>query len=130
MRNVYVLLAGLAVENLLKGEMVRQKPELVGGGMLAKEMKTHDLVKLASLAGLNTPTPLSPQESNLLEIASEACISWGRYPGGASSTKKGYIAPPDDLDLTSFRRVFESLFDRLEESVMEGIDDSWTDDLQ
>jgi hypothetical protein len=123
LKNIYVLLVALSIENLLKGDLVRQKPNVVADGKLDRDEFNHDLVGLATSVGLS----LSKDESYCLRVAHEACVSWGRYPGGLSHGH-GAIAPPEGLDLEGFKRSVDGLFDRLERSVMQGIDDGPLDD--
>lgn len=123
-QNVFVFLAGLALENLLKGEIVRMNPNAVSGGKLQQTIKSHYLIDLARSAGLVVGDGLTVDEVEILAIATEACFSWGRYPGGSAHDKPGSIAPPYTLDNQRFKQLFEALFDRLEASVMQGIDDT------
>jgi hypothetical protein len=118
-RNIYVFLAGLAMENILKADAVRLDGKAVSGGALSEAIRTHDLNRLAKLVGAS---PLTKAETKMLAIATEACISWGRYPGGVAHNK-GYIAPPDDLDFDRFRRTFEALFDRIVDRVWPAVAD-------
>jgi hypothetical protein len=74
---VYMLLAGLAIENLAKAKLVagRSSPATVGDA-LVPDLKSHDLVDLLHRAGLT----LSADESYLAERL-QAFVEWaGRYP--------------------------------------------------
>ena len=74
---VFMLLAGLAIENLAKAKLVegRSSPATVGDA-LAPDLKSHDLVDLLHRAGLT----LSDDESYLAERL-QAFVEWaGRYP--------------------------------------------------
>src|SRR5882724_2001494 len=77
-RSVYVLLVGFSLENLLKAEYMRLNSPSVAEGKLPKELMAHDLLALAQLVAFRP----KPDEREMLRIASEATISWGRYPGG------------------------------------------------
>jgi hypothetical protein len=127
LRNAYVFLAALSLETLLKGEIVRTTPNAVAGGKLGEILKDRHAHNLATLADRANFT-VSADELALLSDATNACISWGRYPGGVSHNK-GDIAPPDGFNPAAFKRIFEPLFDRLEAQVMQGIDDSWANEL-
>jgi hypothetical protein len=107
----------------LEGELVRVKPHVVASGKLDRDEFNHDLIGLSKSVGLS----LSKDESSHLKVAHQACVSWGRYPGGRSHDH-GAIAPPEDLDLQCFKHCVDGLFDRLEKSVMQVIDDGRLDD--
>lgn len=44
----YMLLAGFALENVLKGHFVAKNPSLVNQGFLNEELKSHDITGLAA----------------------------------------------------------------------------------
>lgn len=71
-----LLLAGFAIENLLKGILVRNTPGLISGGDLPQNLLTHDLVKLSQ----GTQVHVSAEERQLLEELTENSIWMGRYP--------------------------------------------------
>jgi hypothetical protein len=98
-RSVYVLLVGFSLENLLKAEY----------------MRLNELSQLVAFAP-------KPDEREMLRIASEATISWGRYPSGTRHDKGG-TSPPECFDLEDFRRAFEIVYWRLTEVITEG----WAD---
>jgi hypothetical protein len=82
---VYMLLAGLAIENLAKARIVSSHPSPTKADRLEKDLKSHDLINLVERAGI---TP-SEDESYLLERL-EVFVTWaGRYP--ISSTFKDYL---------------------------------------
>jgi len=69
-----LMLAGFAIENMLKALLVTQRPAFDSSGNFS--FKTHDLLKLADDVGLN----LSMDERILLERL-EQFLTWaGRYP--------------------------------------------------
>ena len=81
-------LAALAIENLLKAALVRNDPSVVSGGKLGKQIKHHDLVKLATDAGVS----LDEDEREFCQHAREAIANFGRYPVGLSaSTSPGQV---------------------------------------
>lgn len=74
---IFVFLSALSVENLLKGILVRGKPELVSKGKLRGNMITkHSLPLLARESGVT----LSKEQQEFLEVGTAAIEYWGRYP--------------------------------------------------
>ncbi len=72
----YMLLVGLAVENLAKAVHVARKQSAVDGDRLANALKTHSLLDLLQGVGLE----LNQDEAYLVERL-EAFVTWaGRYP--------------------------------------------------
>jgi hypothetical protein len=65
----YVLLAGFALENLLKGYLVALNPTLINEGKLSNELKTHSLT---SLADEIDSLSLNEDEERFCEIAESA----------------------------------------------------------
>src|ERR1700741_279929 len=73
----YLLLAGFAIENVLKGLLIVSDPSLVVNGVLDRSIKSHNLVSLLSkLPSISA----SPEELQFCKIASDAIPCWGRYP--------------------------------------------------
>lgn len=102
---VFWLNAGFALENLLKGIIVKDKPDSVINGRITGHLKTHNLFKLAKRASID----LNVIEAFYLWVGTQ-CVMWaGRYP---CSTKPEETAPPvfSESDVIAYR----SLFDRLE----------------
>jgi hypothetical protein len=72
-----LLLMGFAIENLIKGILIFDKPELVNQGKLCKEIISHKLEELVlKIQDIN----LNDDMSEFLKILSEAIPDWGRYP--------------------------------------------------
>src|ERR1700733_6916156 len=79
---VFWLNGGFALENLLKGIIIQDDPSKVISGIISKQLKSHNLHKLAELASVD----INPIEGYFLFVGTE-CITWaGRYP---SSIKAG-----------------------------------------
>lgn len=73
---VYMLLVGLAVENLAKGVQVARMQAALSGDKLAKDLKTHSLFDLLKDVGLE----LDEYDAYLVERL-EVFVAWaGRYP--------------------------------------------------
>jgi hypothetical protein len=74
---VYMLLMGLAVENLAKGVIVAKGVSSPSAdGRLARELKSHDLLDLLDMAEVE----LSTEDAYLVERL-QASVEWaGRYP--------------------------------------------------
>lgn len=101
----YFLMAGLCIENLLKGIIVHAHPEYVKEkGELGFSLKSHDLVQLAKDAGLYGE--LSREERDLLKMLGEAVVYWGRYhiPRDYEKLKSGWGW--DDPHFVTFDRLF------------------------
>jgi hypothetical protein len=74
--HVYMLLAGLAIENLAKALVAGRSSPATVGDALAPDLKSHDLVDLLHRTGLT----LSADETYLAERL-QSFVEWaGRYP--------------------------------------------------
>jgi hypothetical protein len=101
---VFWLNAGLALENLLKGIVIQDDPSSVVSGVIAKRLRTHNLVKLAKFASV----PLDVQDAFYLYTAMR-CVTWaGRYP---SSIDANETKPPvfSEADVTRYKHLFNRL---------------------
>lgn len=72
----YMLLAGLAIENLIKGLSIKKDSALIDNGKLDQSLGKHDLLALARKAGVR----LTEEERSLVERLTEYVIWAGRYP--------------------------------------------------
>lgn len=82
--NVFMLIAGLALENYLKAVCIAKN------GQFNKQLKTHDFVKLVNLSQIN----FSTKEEELIERLECFVIFAGRYPAPLHSK---------DLTLRNFK---------------------------
>lgn len=73
------LLAGFALENILKAYLVYEYPQFIKGGFLANGIKTHKLTKLARKSTL---VPYKLRSINTLKYFEDGLESWARYPCG------------------------------------------------
>ena len=115
----YLLPSGMAVECLLKGVLLRRRPELVRDGHLARSgwpgrRGGHDL---AAIAGEVSPA-LAARHADLLARL-ELCVVWGgRYPvplkAGHFTTQPFAAAQPpvprfQSSDPVAIQRLFDEL---------------------
>jgi len=114
---IFMMLAGLSLENVFKGVCIRRQPEIVKDGTLPKWLTSHSLTQLADRAGV----PLSDAEADLLERLHMHVMWAGRYPVPKDS--KGWqlhviLKGPHKMAKRAFwmgsdGKVFAVLFDRL-----------------
>lgn len=74
--DTYMLIAGLAVEALIKGLIIGKKPELVKSQKLSKKLTNHNLVELYQTAELRN----NCSRNNLLLRLQNYVENFGRYP--------------------------------------------------
>lgn len=81
---VYMLLMGMAIEDVLKAIIVAQDDECIEEEGISKDFATHHLKDLWGWAGLNRVK--SQQRDSLLDRLESFVVTFGRYP--VSSTKR------------------------------------------
>lgn len=127
---VYLMLAGLALEILMKGILVMRKQNLDAESLMSK-VKSHDLNYLARELGLK----LDVQDSFLLARTS-AHITWaGKYPTPLSFDEFvprdfpdggwgpiSFVAMSDSERIKSLYMRFESMFESEFESMKRPVD--------
>lgn len=74
-----ILLAGFALENIIKGFLIYENPNFIQGGFLSKKIHTHKLTKLAEKSTL---LPYKAQGNKTLKYFEDGLESWARYPCG------------------------------------------------
>ncbi|MGA2624731.1 MAG: hypothetical protein ABSF91_12805 [Bacteroidota bacterium] len=76
--DVFIFLAALSIENLLKGILLCGNPELISGGKLKEKslITSHKLSKLSKDSGID----FTEDELEFMEVGTSAIHSWGRYP--------------------------------------------------
>lgn len=114
----YILLAGLALENVLKAMLVARDPSLINSGTLAKSLKSHCLIDLADRIPV---FDLDENEMRVLQISQDAIPYWGRYPvplkfDGLKAKEAASV---------EFRDIFRRLHFRLCKDVYDAIKDGW-----
>jgi hypothetical protein len=118
----YILLSGLALENVLKGLAVSGDPSLINKGRLDPRLKTHRLLDLVGLCnGLN----LSEAEAELCRVAQEAIPYWGRYPVPRTYSE---IKPEQVADF-DYHASFNELYERLHREIYFAIRDGWDSEV-
>lgn len=108
---VFWLNAGLALENLFKGRIIKSRPELAANGAVAGPLKTHNLIRLAKLAGYE----LDVITAYYLWVGTQSVVWTGRYP---CSTKPAESRPATafcESDVLVYRQVFDNLAAQLED---------------
>jgi hypothetical protein len=114
----YILLAGFALENLIKGLLVAQDPSHINSGKLSRDLKSHKLLILVSkVAGLS----LSKEEQSVCQTVQDALPYWGRYPIPLAFNG---VLPEVAID-DEFRRVFLKLHHKLGDQLHGIIRDGW-----
>ncbi len=114
----YLLLAGFALENVLKGLLVLDDPCHINTGALSSELKSHNIEVLASKVRDLT---LSEDEYQFCALVTTVIPYWGRYP---IPLDKNRIMP--EVGMTETRRhLFLGLFDRLAHRLYWSIRDGW-----
>jgi len=110
----YILLAGFALENVLKGLIVLANPQYVSSGELDPRLKSHKLIDLSrQVKGV----VLSPAEEHLCAIAQEATPYWGRYPVPVKAEE----LKEEQFLRTGFHETFLGLYYRLRHLLESGI---------
>lgn len=103
--DVYTHLAGLCIENLLKGLIMHVHPECVRpNGTLAKRLRIHDLSRLAAMAKLDAD--LKGDEREMIESAAEAISYWGRYGIPQHSAQLKYQWGWDNCHFAAFNNLY------------------------
>jgi len=114
----YILLASLALENVLKGLIIANDAKLINSGRLDKSLKSHKLIDLAErVEGL----VFSKNEIYILQTCQDAIPYWGRYP--IPLEYKGL--KPTEAASDEFRACFRQLHFRLCKWLYDLIKDGW-----
>lgn len=107
MTDVFVFLAALALENVLKGLYVHEHPECIDDGKLRGEViKSHDLDEIARHLNIT----VNADEKLVLEYGSLAITSWGRYP---VPVHKGDLKTQRTTGKDFAKIIYDDLFTRL-----------------
>jgi len=98
----FVLLAGFALENVLKGIIVARDPSQVSGGRLSRTLTSHRIGRLAELARES----LDEDEARFCALAEEAIPYWARYPIPLSADRLKDEMPVSATHQQAFERLF------------------------
>ncbi|WP_341232345.1 hypothetical protein [uncultured Methylophaga sp.] len=107
------LLAGFALENIIKAYLVYEHPEYVEGGQLSKQLKNHNLTKLAAKSKF---IPYKKRAFNTLMYFEEGLESWARYPCGLNWAQTKSQSILNERMWNNYRwlmRVYEKRFKHL-----------------
>jgi hypothetical protein len=115
LRSVYLYLATLSIENLLKGLWVQANEHEYKHGRHPKAIWGHDL---RALAGLVNVTFVPPEEA-FLDLARQV-ESLGRYPGPLDDNQDFVL--PDDVDIDRLAATYTGLYDRLALDLMKDVE--------
>lgn len=110
--NIYFLQIGYSLENMIKGLLLFENPDLVAKRKLDVSIKSHNLSKLAAMLKIE----LSDDEKELLDFITPHIIWYGKYP-----------IPADALDsigssfhqIEKVREFFLSLYKKLSKKMEE-----------
>jgi len=108
-----ILLAGFALENIIKAYLIYEHPNYVRNGLLSNNIKTHKLTKLAKGSSL---LPYQSQGSNTLKYFEEGLESWARYPCGlnwAQTKEQNILSKKVWKNYLWLMRAYESRFRKL-----------------
>ena len=88
------LLAGFSLENAIKAFLVYEHPHWVSNGVLARPLRSHDLVALSERSSL---IPWKSQGPAVLARFERGLESWARYPCAltAAETESEHNLPPE-----------------------------------
>jgi hypothetical protein len=114
----YLLLAGFALENLVKGLLVSGDPSLINTGALSRDLKSHNIGFVASKVH---DLVLTEGEQEFCTLVTSVIPYWGRYP---IPLAKNHIMP--QVGMTEAKGgIFLGLFDRLAHRLYWVVRDGW-----
>lgn len=114
----YILLAGFALENILKAIIITRNPNLISSGQLHNPLKSHNLLDLAkSIIDIE----FTDKENQVLKICQDAIPYWGRYPIPLHFNG----LQPVEAATVEFRKTFRQLHFRLCKLTYDAIKDGW-----
>lgn len=109
---IFWLLAGFALENALKGLIIRNEPDAAIDGRLDRSLRTHNLLRLAKRASV----PLTVAEAFYLQVGTQ-CTTWaGRYPASMRRGDTGLLVF-SEADTVAYRAVYGELAARFEQDM-------------
>lgn len=116
---VYKYLAGVTIENLLKGIIIAKHPELITNDQMDKNLAKHDIWRRQKGGLLQDIAPLLTQEERDLLKVLEIHVIWrGRYPI-AKSAKIYAQNQFEDQELSMPRKKLKDVFNSLHDKLLE-----------
>jgi hypothetical protein len=108
---VSLYLAALSIENLLKGALVIEHPDLIKNGKLHGDtISSHDLIKIAQNANI----PLNSEEIEFCQLGTTSIESFGRYrlaKNAAKTPSEVSVGPPTfDVYRAFYNRLHTQIF--------------------
>lgn len=101
------LLAGFAIENILKALIIFENPSYVSGGRLARCLLSHNLTALSEQANADK---IHQYLGRICLILESGLTTWARYPSEASVKDiKSAERDMNDLDWLLYKDAFKSL---------------------
>lgn len=117
----YFLLAGFAIENLIKGLLITENVDLKKDGKINNSISQGHNLK--SLAIKLKSIELNDLESELLDILSEAIPYWARYPVPKIYQKLSSEVPVSKIT----HDTFSGLFNKLKSELIKLSTSKWID---
>lgn len=109
--NAAALLAGLALENMMKAILVTEDPSFVAEGTV-RRLKSHSI---EALANQSKRVAFSPSEQELCRFLSTAIPVWGRYPVPLHAAQLSDAGLFDEARFDAFKRLYDRLWIELEQ---------------
>ena len=106
---IYMTMAGFAVENLIKGIIVRDDPKLIDGksGRLHKDILNHRLIRLANRIGFIDVK--DKEKTRILSKLTRFVVWAGRYPVPTEYNQYQKIKVDLKKDPEQVNRIFDEL---------------------
>lgn len=114
----WILLAGFALENLIKGTIIAQNPNYISNGRLSNKVSNHKLLELSNAIHDFT---LGKDEQDLLNILESCILSWGRFPI-PKKIEDLEEEVPANLDI---KNIFDSFYTRLDRFLYDILKEDW-----
>lgn len=116
---VYFLNIGYSLENLLKGLLITENPDLVKDGKIDPSISSGH--RLHELANLVISFSFDLEEMELFKLLSEAIPSWSRYP----IPKKWQINTSEKIINQDVRKLFLKIWGKIGFKIYEETKDGW-----
>ncbi len=116
---VYFLNIGYSLENLLKGLLITENPDLIKDGKIESSISSGH--RLHELAALIKSISFNREEIELFKILSTAIPSWSRYP----IPKKWQINTTEKIINRDVRDLFLKIWNKIGHMIYEKTKDGW-----